>query len=172
MEFVSENEDVISAYRADESDTASLSVQMASPKRDQDSREGKFSSAPTSPNHEDKSNADRSDLMSVHKPLNDAILLEPRFTASLNEPDESKPRASTRLERNLRAKSPELKFQSFRKRTNFDVFRPGPRSHFSSDAMSVWPLRSIEESRLLQHFIQNIAPWVFLSLKQHVFPLC
>lgn len=160
VEFVNENEGVVSAYRAEEVHSASPLVHMASPREDQHSLGESLppdqkAYAPTSSNYEDYSNLDRTDFASFER---SAVLVKP----GLDEPNELQQRASTQLEQKCWEKSPELKFQTFQKSANFDTFRPKPRSHFSSDAMSVWPLRSIEESRLLQHFIQNIAPWVCL----------
>lgn len=166
VEFVIENEDVVSTCRAVELESTSTLVREALPREDQHSP-GEYSppgqrlSAPTCKNYEENSNTDVFDSVYVEEPSKGAVLLEPSLAASPDERDESQPRASTQLGRHRRAKSPEPKFQSFQK-FNFDTFRPRPRSHFSSDAMSVWPLRSIEESRLLHHFIQNLAPWVCL----------
>lgn len=115
-----------------------------------------------SPTHETSSNIDQTESMTFEEPVKNAVRLDPSLAASLDEADISQQRASTQLEQNQRELSPELKFQTFQKSSNFDTFRPRPRSHFSSDAVSVWPLRSIEESRLLQHFVQNLAAWVRL----------
>lgn len=161
VEFVDENEEVASGYSADETDSFSPSAHVASPEEDQLSlgddlpaQQGAY--APIPPDHEDYSNDGQMDFSGLEGPLQSAALLKP----SLDNSDKLQQRVSTQLEQKRREKSPELKYQTFQKSANFDTFRPRPRSHFSSDAMSVWPLRSIEESRLLQHFIQNLAPWV------------
>ncbi|CAF9935383.1 hypothetical protein IMSHALPRED_010209 [Imshaugia aleurites] len=160
VEFVDENEEVASGYSADETDSFSPSAHVASPEEDQLSlgddlpaQQGAY--APIPPDHEDYSNDGQMDFSGLEGPLQSAALLKP----SLDNSDKLQQRVSTQLEQKRREKSPELKYQTFQKSANFDTFRPRPRSHFSSDAMSVWPLRSIEESRLLQHFIQNLAPW-------------
>lgn len=167
VEFVNENEAVISAYGADDIDGRSSLFHVASPRGDQHRRGENLppdqrADAPKCPTYEDYSNAGQTEFVSFEEPSKGAVLLEPSLTARFDEPDELQQRVSTQLEQKHREKSPELKFQTFQKIANFDTFRPRPRSHFSSDAMSVWPLRSIEESRLLQHFIQNLAPWVCL----------
>lgn len=168
VEFVNENEGVLNAYAAAETDNASSGVLVPSPRGD---RQEQYSleqvlppkqSAyyPPSPNHQGSTNNDDPDLTYFDAHLQIAALLDPGLPASLDESDELQQRLPTQLERNCRDKTPELKFPTFGKKPQFDTFRPTPRSHFSSDAMSVWPLRSIEESRLLQHFIQNLASWV------------
>ena len=167
MEFVNENEAVFSAYGADDIDGRSSLFHVASPRVDQHRRGENLppdqrADAPKCPTYEDYSNAGQTEFVNFEEPSKGAVLLEPSLTARFDEPDELQQRVSTQLEQKHREKSPELKFPTFQKITNFDTFRPRPRSHFSSDAMSVWPLRSIEESRLLQHFIQNLAPWVRL----------
>ena len=167
VEFVNENENVLSAYAADDSGGTSALAHMASPRGDQQNLGESLpfdqtACSPLSPTHEISSNIDQTESMTIEEPVKNAVLLDPSLAASLDEADVSQQRASTQLERNRRELSPELKFQTFQKSPSFDTFRPRPRSHFSSDAMSVWPLRSIEESRLLQHFVQNLAAWVRL----------
>ncbi|CAF9925192.1 MAG: hypothetical protein ALECFALPRED_003083 [Alectoria fallacina] len=160
-EFVDENEAVVSAYGAEESHTSSSLVNVAPSSGDQHSMGNRLLpdqrvAIHTSPNYEDYNNIDQTDTAKFKEPLKSAVLPE----SSLDEPDEMQQMPSTHLERKRRERSPELKFTTFQKSANFDTFRPLPRSHFSSDAMSVWPLRSIEESRLLMHFVQNLGPWV------------
>ena len=160
-EFVDENEAVVSAYGAEESHTSSPLVNVAPSSGDQHSVGNRLPpdqrvAIHTSPNYEDYNNIDQTDTANFKEPLKSAVLPE----SSLDEPDEMQQMPSTHLERKRRERSPELKFTTFQKSANFDTFRPLPRSHFSSDAMSVWPLRSIEESRLLMHFVQNLGPWV------------
>lgn len=163
VEFVDENEDVISAYVADETDIPSSLVIWAPSSGDQrrvrDSLPpNQRAAVPTPPNDDEYSNIGQTNFTGYEEPLKSAVLLDP----GLDEPDGMQQMPSTHRERKRREKSPELKFTTFQKSANFDTFRPLPRSHFSSDAVSVWPLRSIEESRLLMHFIQNLAPWVRL----------
>ena len=165
VEFVNENERVISAYAADEINTTSTLVQLASPRGDQHSLGAGLASDPracypSSPNLEEHSSGHMDDLTNLDGPFEDAVLLKPSPSAGPNESDDLQQRPVTQLDRHGRGKTAELKFPTFGKRLQFDTFRPIPRSHFSSDALSVWPLRSIEESRLLQHFMQNLAAWV------------
>lgn len=168
VEFVNENEGVLSAYAAAETNNTSSGVHVPSPRGDQQEQYSleevlppeQRAYYPPSPNHQDSSSNDDPDLAYFDAHLQAGVLLDPGLPASLDESDELQQRVSTQLERNRRDKTPELKFPTFGKKPQFDTFRPTPRSHFSSDAMSVWPLRSIEESRLLQHFIQNLASWV------------
>ena len=167
VQFVNENEGVFSAYAADEIDSASFLIHVTSPRGDQHSPGERVpleqrAYYPSSPNHEKFSDIDQTDLANIEGDLRDNVLLEPSLAATLDEPVKLQQKASTHRERPRREKSPELKFTTFQRIPQFDSFRPRPRSHFASDAMSVWPLRSIEESRLLQHFIQNLAAWVRL----------
>lgn len=180
VEFVNENEGVLSAYAAAVTDTAPMGSYVSSPRGD---RQEKYSLErvsppeqrayyPPSPNHQARSSNEDPDLAYFDAHLQAEIQLDSDLPASLDESDELEQRVSTQLERDYRDKTPELKFPTFGKKLQFDTFRPTPRSHFSSDAMSVWPLRSIEESRLLQHFIQNLASWVRLCLSPHHVPSC
>ena len=168
MEFVNENERVASAYVVDEIDATSTLVPVASPRGGQHELEAGLSldprsPRPSSPNHEEHSSGHKDDLTNIGGPFEDAVLLEPSPAADLNASDHLPQQMPLiQLERNGQGKTAELKFPTFGKKLQFDTFRPIPRSHFSSDALSVWPLRSIEESRLLQHFIQNLAAWVRL----------
>ena len=164
VEFVNENENVLSAYAADDTGGNSSLAHVASPRGDHQSLGESLpfdqtARYPSSPTHEASSNIDQIEFVNFEEPVKSTVLLEPNLVASPNGSGVSQQRA-TRLERNRRELSPELKFQTFQKSPNFDTFRPRPRPHFSSDAVSVWPLRSIEESRLLQHFVQNLAAWV------------
>lgn len=161
MEFVNENEGVVNAYGADAAESSSPLVNVAPSSGNQHNMADKFSpdqraAVPTCPNYEDSKTVGRNAFTSFEEPISNAVLLEP----SLDEQDKMQQRPPTHLVQKCREKSPELKFTTFQKSANFDTFRPLPRSHFSSDAMSLWPLRSIEESRLLMHFTQNLAPWV------------
>ena len=167
MEFVSENERVVSAYAADDINTTSTLIPVASPRGDQRSLGAVLSldpkaCYPSSPNVEQHSSGHKNDLTNIDGPSEDTVLLEPSPAAGPNESDDLQQRPLIQLERNGQGKTAELKFPTFGKTLQFDTFRPIPRSHFSSDALSVWPLRSVEESRLLQHFIQNLAAWVRL----------
>lgn len=170
MEFLNENEGVLSAYATAETDKTPSGGHVPSPREDQQEQYSleevlppeQRAYYPPSPNHQERSSNDDPDLAYFDAHLQAAVLLDPGLPASLDESDDLQQRVSTQLERNCRDKTPELKFPTFGKKPQFDTFRPTPRSHFSSDAMSVWPLRSIEESRLLQHFIQNLASWVRL----------
>ena len=167
MEFVNENERVVSAYAADEVNTPSTLVHVASPRGTQHILEAATSPNPracypSSPNVEESSSGHKNDLTDFDGPFEAAVLLDPIPSAGPDESDDLQQRRSVRLERKSQSKTAELKFPTFGKKLQFDTFRPIPRSHFSSDALSVWPLRSIEESRLLQHFIQNLAAWVRL----------
>ena len=167
VEFVNENERVISAYAADEINTPSTLVRLASPRGDQLSSGSGLSldpkaCYPSSPNAEEHSSGHKDRLGNSDGPFEDALLLGPSPQANSDESDDLQQRPLIQLERKGRGKTAELKFPTFGKKLQFDTFRPIPRSHFSSDALSVWPLRSIEESRLLQHFIQNLAAWVRL----------
>ena len=153
VEFINENEGVLSAYRLDEIDCPSPSGKRAPSSDDQQIRRA---DDPISPNYEDYSIIGQTAFASFEEPL------KPNLATSNNESGKLQRMQSSRLERKRREKSPELKFQTFQKSPNFDTFRPLPRPFFSSDATSVWPLRSIEESRLMQHFIQNLAAWVRL----------
>lgn len=161
VEFVDENEAVVSAYGAEESDTSSPLVNVAPSSGDRHSVGNRLPpdqrvAIHASPNCENHNNIDQTEIANFEEPLKSAVLPE----SSLDERDEMQQMPSTHPERKRRERSPELKFTTFQKSANFDTFRPLPRSHFSSDAMSVWPLRSIEESRLLMHFVQNLGPWV------------
>ena len=152
---------MVSAYGADESNTSSPLINVDPSSGDQHPMGNRVPpnqrvAIHTSPNYENYNNVDQTVIANFEEPLKSAALPEP----SLDEPDETQQMPSTHLERKRQEKSPELKFTTFQKSANFDTFRPLPRSHFSSDAMSVWPLRSIEESRLLMHFVQNLGPWV------------
>ena len=164
MEFVNENERVVSAYRAGGINYTSSLGHAVPPTPDQQNL-GEGSSLdqgafyPLSPNPKEPSSAS---LSNSDRPLEDAVLCDPSLAATFDESGDLHQMQPTPLDRSHRDTTPELKFQTFRKKPQFDTFRPRPRSHFSSDAVSVWPLRSIEESRLLQHFIQNLAPWVRL----------
>lgn len=165
VEFVNENEFLASAYSADETDHFSPLVHVASLGEDQRSSgvtspPEQRAHTPTAADYGDYGNNGQTDFSRLEGPLKSAVQLESSLASSLDESDRLQQRASTQAERKHLEKSPELKYQTFQKSANFDRFRPSPRSHFSSDAMSLWPLRSIEESRLLQHFIQNLAPWV------------
>ena len=165
VEFVNENENVLKAYAADDAGCNFSLAHVVSPTGDQQSPGESLpldqtACYPLSPTHEASSIIDQTESLTIEKPVKNAVLPDPSLAASLDEADVSQQRASTQLKRNRRELSPELKFQTFQKSPSFDTFRPRPRSHFSSDAMSVWPLRSIEESRLLQHFVQNLAAWV------------
>ena len=169
VEFVNENERVVSAYAADEVNTPYTLVHVASPRGTQHIPEAAPSPNPracypSSPNVEERRSrdGDKNDLTDFGGPFEDAVLLEPSPSAGPDESGDLQQRQLVRLERNGQGKTAELKFPTFGKKLQFDTFRPIPRSHFSSDALSVWPLRSIEESRLLQHFIQNLAAWVRL----------
>ena len=158
---------MVSAYAADDISTTSTLVPGASPSGDQH-RLGTGLSLdpkacyPSSPNVEKHSSGHKDDLTSIDRPFEDIVLLEASAAAGSNESDNLQQRPLIQPERNGQGKTAELKFPTFGKTLQFDTFRPIPRSHFSSDALSVWPLRSIEESRLLQHFIQNLAAWVRL----------
>ena len=163
MEFVSENEGILSAYAADEIDRSFSLVHVVSPQSDQQSLQeplfldqGACSPASLSP--EGSRNIDQRKLANLGPP--NTLILDPNLPTHLRETDRYRHRAIAQVDQKRREKSPELKFQTFQGVPKFDAFRPLPRPHFSSDAMSVWPLRSIEESRLLQHFIQNLASWV------------
>lgn len=167
VEFVNENERVVSAYAADEVNTPSTLVHVASPKGVQHILEAGTpldprACYPSSPNVEERSSGHKNDLTNFDGNFEDAVLLESSSSAGADEPNDLQQRQLVRLARNGQSKTAELKFPTFGKKLQFDTFRPIPRSHFSSDALSVWPLRSIEESRLLQHFIQNLAAWVRL----------
>ena len=161
VKFINENEVISSAYRANETDSIYPPVNRAPSSEEQQIRRVKLSpgqraNGPISPNFADYSIIGQTAFASFEKPL------KPDLTTGNNESGELQRMQSNHLERKRREKSPELKFQTFQKSPNFDTFRPLPRPFFSSDATSVWPLRSIEESRLLQHFIQNLAAWVRL----------
>lgn len=161
VKFINENEGILSAYRADEIDCASPPINRASSSNDQKIRRIKLSpgqraDGPISPNYEEYSIIGQTAFASFEEPL------KPNLATSNNESGRLQRMQSSHLERKRREKSPELKFQTFQKSPNFDTFRPLPRPFFSSDATSVWPLRSIEESRLMQHFIQNLSAWVRL----------
>lgn len=161
VEFVDENEGVVGSYGIEETDIPSPLVNVAPSSVKQHSVGDSLppdqrDAVPTSPNYEDYSTIAETSFASFEEPLKSSVQFEP----SLDEQEEMQQIPSTHLERKRREKSPELKFTTFQKSASFDTFRPLPRSHFSSDAVSVWPLRSIEESRLLIHFIQNLAPWV------------
>ena len=167
VEFVNENERVISAYASDEINTPSTSVHVASPREAHHSLGAGTSSHPracypSSPSFEEHNSGHKDDLSNFGGPLEDPALLEPSPSAVTDKSDDLQQTPLIRLERGGQGKTAELKFPTFGKKLQFDTFRPIPRSHFSSDALSVWPLRSIEESRLLQHFIQNLAAWVRL----------
>ena len=167
VQFVNENEGVVSAYAADEIDSTSSLTHVKSPRGDQHSPGERVpleqrAYYPSSPKLEEFSIMDQTDLANFEGPLRNNVLLETSLAATLDESVEMQQTASPQRERSRREKSPELKFTTFQRIPQFDSFRPRPRSHFASDAMSVWPLRSIEESRLLQHFIQNLASWVRL----------
>lgn len=166
MEFVDESEAVISAYKVDEFDSTSCDFSVSSSRGVQHNPGERLPSdqsahAPALPDYKDYSSIGQDDFATYETTTESSILLGPSLRASLDEPDKLQRSVSAQRERKPQERLPELKFQTFQKSsTGFDTFRPMPRSHFSSDAMSVWPLRSIEESRLLQHFIQNLAPWV------------
>ena len=167
VEFVNENERVISAYAGDDITTPSTLVHVPSPRGAQPSLEAGSSSDPracypSSPNVEEHSTGHKNDLTNFDGPFEDAVLPEPSPPVYPDKSDDLQHRPLIQLDRKDHSKTPELKFPTFGKKLQFDTFRPIPRSHFSSDALSVWPLRSIEESRLLQHFIQNLAAWVRL----------
>ena len=167
MEFVNENERVISAYAADEINTPSTLIHVASTIVDQQSLGAApvldpRACYPSSPDLEEHSSGHMDNLTNSGGPIEDAVRLRPSPSAGPTESDDLQQRPVIQLEQRGRGKTAELKFPTFGKTLQFDTFRPIPRSHFSSDALSVWPLRSIEESRLLQHFIQNLAAWVRL----------
>lgn len=160
VEFVDENEGVVGSYGIEETDIPSPLVNVAPSSVKQHSVGDSLppdqrDAVPTSPNYEDYSTIAETSFASFEEPLKSSV----QFETSLDEQEEMQQIPSTHLERKRREKSSELKFTTFQRSANFDTFRPLPRSHFSSDAVSVWPLRSIEESRLLIHFIQNLAPW-------------
>ncbi len=161
VEFIDENEAVVRAYKVEETDSTSPLVHIASPKADQPHPQEKLPSdqkafAPTPQVYGNYDFADYEGSSPSAAPL------ESSLAAIHDTSDTLQQKASTQLERKHQGKSPELKYQTFQKSPNFDTFRPRPRSYFSGDAVSMWPLRSMEESRLLLHFIQNIAPWVRL----------
>ena len=164
VEFVSENEGILSAYAVDGID------RRASPRSDQQSLPGVLSpdqgaSFLSYPSHEDSRPVHQIKLADLKEPMANAVTLGPILPTNLHEPDKCRQRPIYQVDQKRREKVPELKFQTFQRIPDFDAFRPLPRLHFSSDAMSDWPLRSIEESRLLQHFIQNLAAWVCLRTR-------
>ena len=165
MEFVDENEGILNAYAADEIHRSLSLVHVASSRLDQQSLQEVLSlnqgaCFPSPPSHEGSKAIDQSKLASLKEPMTNDVNLDLNLPTNTDESDKYRRRVMSQRDQKRRAKSPELKFQTFQRIPNFDAFRPLPRSHFSSDAMSVWPLRSIEESRLLQHFIQYLAAWV------------
>ena len=177
MEFISENEGLFAAYRVDEAKKTSPPLSVAISSRNQHSPgmmtpTGQRADGPTSPEYGKHSIDGQTDAYPFEDHPEIAVLLEPSTTPRFNESDELLKMQSSHLKRKRRAKSPELKFPTFQKSANFDTFRPLPRPYFSRDAKSVWPLRSIEESRLLQHFILNLGPWVRYSIALHAVPLC
>lgn len=158
-EFVNENEGVLAAYRAHKTDSTSRPVKGTPSSGEKHGPRAKLSpgqraDGPISPNYDDYSITSQAGFASFKEPL------KHNPATSIDESGELQRMQSSHLERKRREKSPELKFQTFQKSANFDTFRPLPRPYFSSDAKSVWPLRSIEESRLLQHFVENLASWV------------
>ena len=170
VEFVNENEGIVSAYAADEINRSLSLVHVAASRLDQQSLQEVLSlnhgaCFPSSPSHEGSRASDQSKLANLEEPITNAINLDPNLPTNTDGSDKHRHRAMTQRDQKRRAKSPELKYQTFQRIPNFDAFRPLPRSHFSSDAVSVWPLRSIEESRLLQHFIQYLAAWVCLRIR-------
>lgn len=173
MDFVSENEGLVATYRVDEAKKVSSLLNTAIPSGNQHSLgvrtpTGQPADDPKSRDYEEESIGSQTDTFPFEDHPKTAVLFEPSITPSFNESDELQQMQSSHLERKRRAKSPELKFPTFQKSANFDTFRPLPRPYFSSDATSVWPLRSIEESRLLQHFILNLGPWVRSLIVLHV----
>ncbi len=167
VQFIDENEAVVRAYKVEETDSTSPLVHIASPKANQPHPQEKLQSdqkafAPTPQVYGNYDQISSGDFADYEGSSPSAAPLESSLAAINDTSDILQQRASTQLERKRREKSPELKYQTFQKSPNFDTFRPRPRSHFFGDAVSMWPLRSMEESRLLLHFIQNIAPWVRL----------
>ena len=167
VEFVNENEGLLHAYATDDINSARSSTHVETLRGEQHDPETKLpldqmTYYPLSPSAEDfgYNPHDQTDPAKFQGPLKDAVLPDSSIAANRNEFGEMQWTTSIQLEKNRQEKSLELKFQSFQRHPNFDTFRPRFRSHFSSDATSAWPLRSIEESRLLQHFVQNLAPWV------------
>lgn len=168
MEFVSENEGLFGAYGVDETEITSPLLNVAISIGTQHSLgvrtpTGLREDSPASPIYEEHSIGGQVDTARFEDPFQAAVLFESKIASSVNESNELQRMQSSHLQRKRRAKSPELKFPTFQKSANFDTFRPLPRPYFSSDATSAWPLRSIEESRLLQHFILNLGPWVCFS---------
>ena len=169
VDFVSENQGLVATYRVDEAKNVSPIINVAIPSGTQQSLGVRTPTSqrvddPKSRDYEEDSIVGQTDTFPFEDHPKTAVLLEPSFAPSFNESDELQQMQSSHLERKRRAKSPELKFPTFQKSANFDTFRPLPRPYFSRDATSVWPLRSIEESRLLQHFILNLGPWVRFRL--------
>ena len=159
VEFVDENEGVLAAYRAHKTDGTFCPVKVPPSSGGKHGSRAKRSpgqraDGPMSQNYEEYIIISQPGFASFEEPL------KHNLATSIDESGELQRMQSSHLERKRREKSPELKFQTFQKSANFDTFRPLPRPYFSSDATSVWPLRSIEESRLLQHFIENLASWV------------
>ena len=172
VEFINENARVGSAYAIDGLDNTTSSVHTVSPREDQHSPiEGlpldQKACYPSSPIVEDPSSLDRTDVINFVGPYEDTRLPDSSLPDTFDHSNELHQRQSRQFEQRGGDKTPELKFHTFLKKPQFDTFRPRPRSHFSSDALSMWPLRSIEESRLLQNFIQNLAAWVRPSSEAH-----
>ena len=83
---------------------------------------------PPSPNPEEPSTTN---LPNFDRPLEDAVLYDPSLAATFDASEDLDQMQPTPLERSHRDTTPELKFQTFRKKPQFDTFRPRPAVHIA-----------------------------------------